>query len=69
MVNESIAAELKIRLNRTMTCEDSFFFCSNTTATDKVCQKPTKIQFRKKGATISVNTNQEGSLRVSIVLL
>ena len=33
MVNETIAAELKIRFNSTMTCED-FFFCSNTTITD-----------------------------------
>ncbi|CAF3566497.1 unnamed protein product [Rotaria socialis] len=46
-VNEMIAAELKIRFNSTITYED-FFFWPNRTATDKVCQKSTKIQFQKK---------------------
>ena len=62
MVNESIAAELKIRLNSTMTCKDFFSFAQTQPQLIKCAKSQQKYSFEKKGSTISVNTNQESSL-------
>ncbi|CAM4906240.1 unnamed protein product [Rotaria socialis] len=69
MVNETIAAELKIRLNSTMACEDFFSFAQTQPQLIKCAKSQQKYSFEKKRATVSVNINREGSLRVNILLL
>ena len=62
MVNETIAAELKIRLNSTMACEDFFSFAQTQPQLIKCAKSQQKYSFEKKRATFSVNINREGSL-------
>ncbi|CAF1319880.1 unnamed protein product [Rotaria magnacalcarata] len=62
MANEMIAAELKIRLNNTMTCEDFFSFAQPQPQLIKCAKSQQKYSFEKKRATLSVNINREDSL-------
>ena len=62
MGNETIAAELKIRLNSTMACEDFFSLAQTQLQLIKCAKSQQKYSFEKNRATVSVNINREGSL-------